>query len=89
VVRDDLRVDLTFPNAAGDDLCVLGTEIQNEDFISGGLLRHGVSLSVVWAEVVREGMVWHDFSTALDSLLELLSDILRGLFGNRATAQEE
>ena len=89
VVRNDLRVDLTFPNAAGDDLCVLGTEIQNEDFISGGLLRHGVLLSEFGAEVVGEGVVWHDFSTALDSLLELLSDILRGLFGNRATAQEE
>ena len=41
IEADDLRIDLALADAPGDDLCVLGTEIEDDD--SGRRLSRGIS----------------------------------------------
>ena len=89
VVGNDLGVNLALPHAAGYDLSILGTEIEDEYFITGWKWRHGVALSVVWAEVIRHGSIGNNLPTPLDSLLKLCPDILSRLLGNRATSQKK
>ena len=65
-VRDELRVDATFPNAPGDQLRVLAAEVQNEHRpLFGGRLRRGQRddvaqpMPIFWA-------CWSDLALGLD-----------------------